>query len=148
MAVFSLVLLFSLVSGILFQCGISTPWWSEMMLSYTLTLTLFIFVIQQSMSVLAAWVIRVGAVCIILRLCCYSVLFNLAFSREFLLESMLMSPMITIFEVLLTVCLGIYPDAPRSRSQFLVWVYIGFCCRAISPYFEFDGSQFTYQFSA
>lgn len=66
-------------------------------MSYTLTLTLFIFVIQQSMSVLVAWVIRVGAVCIILSLCCCSVLFNLAFSRESLLESMLMSPMIRIF---------------------------------------------------
>lgn len=75
----------------------SIPWWSEMMLSYSLTLTLFIFVIQQSMVVLVAWVIRVGAVCIILRLCYCSVLFNLAFPRESLLESMLMSPMIRIF---------------------------------------------------
>lgn len=75
----------------------SNPWWSEMVLSYTLTLTLFIFVIQQSMVVLVARVIRVGAVCIILRLYCCSVLFNLAFSRESLLESMLMSPMIRIF---------------------------------------------------
>lgn len=41
----------------------STPWWPEMMLPNTLTVTLLRFVIQQSMVLLVEWVILVGATC-------------------------------------------------------------------------------------